>query len=631
MPTVLFFQEKPRMAAKVGPLLKKKGFTVHETSSKAEFEGLKVRPDLVVTDTVENVMTVIECKVAAPSHIIAVNMPPGAEVPAGVICVPGGKMVDEIIKLVGLPSHRATAPEDRKESGPAAPSMAGGAAEAATPATNIEQIIQLKIAKVRELRGRGIDPYPHRFEKKDVVDAINARAEGLAPMTHTEHELTTAGRVTAHRAMGKAIFLDLQDASGKAQVYVRQDVPDSPAFALAHNDIQIGDFVGAHGKVFMTKTGQPTLAADTLWVLAKALRPLPEKWHGLKDPETRYRQRYLDLISNPEARRLAVERSRIVESVRRTMSRLGYQEVETPILLPHAGGAAAKPFHTRHNALDADMVLRIATELYLKRLIIGGLERVYEIGRIFRNEGIDTRHNPEFTMLEAYGSYEDYHGMARLFEAVLFDAAKALGRESVEYRGQKLELKPPIRRLYLPQLWKDLCGADIHDILKGKGFDREGLLALGKKLGIEAGPGTPSAKVFERIFDAKILPELTQPAFVMDHPTAITPLAKCKPGDESLVERFEFFVGTEELANAYTELNDPLDQRERFEEQARQRKAGHDEAEMLDEDFVQAMEAGMPPTGGIGMGIDRMVMILTGTPSIREVILFPTLKPEGAA
>ncbi|MBI4348845.1 MAG: lysine--tRNA ligase, partial [Elusimicrobia bacterium] len=281
-----------------------------------------------------------------------------------------------------------------------------------------------------------------------------------------------------------------------------------------------------------------------------------------------------------------------------------------------------------HNALDTKMALRIATELHLKRLIVGGMDRVFEIGRIFRNEGIDTRHNPEFTTLEAYGAYFDYHGMAELFEQVLADAAKAIGRETVEYRGHLLNLQPPFRRLHLPQLWKDLCGADIHDILKGKGFDRAGLLALARKLNIEAGDATLSAKIFERVFDSKILPELVQPAFVLDHPTAITPLAKCKPGDESLVERFEFFIGTEELANAYTELNDPLDQRERFEEQARQRTSGDEETDILDEDFVQAMEAGMPPTGGIGIGIDRLVMILTGTPSIREVILFPTLKPE---
>jgi len=453
----------------------------------------------------------------------------------------------------------------------------------------------------------------------------------VEPSEHTDHEVVTGGRVRAHRAMGKAIFFDLEDGSGKAQVYVHQDGSDTSVFDFARNDVQIGDFVGVKGKVFMTKTSQPTVAAEKLWMLAKALRPLPEKWHGLKDPETRYRQRHLDLVSNPEARRLAVDRSRIVESIRRTMSRLKYLEVETPILLAHAGGASARPFQTHHNALDTRMYLRIATELHLKRLIIGGLERVYEIGRIFRNEGIDTRHNPEFTTLEAYGAYEDYHGMARLFEDVLKDAAKMLGVESVDYRGHTLDLKSDFRRLYLPQLWKERCGADIHDILKGKGFNREALLALARKLGIEAGPDTPSAKIFERVFDTKILPELVQPAFVLDHPTAITPLAKCKPGDESLVERFEFFIGGEELANAYTELNDPLDQRERFEEQARQRTSGDEETDVLDEDFVQAMEAGMPPTGGIGMGIDRMVMILTGTPSIREVILFPTLKPEGTA
>ncbi|MBI5202195.1 MAG: lysine--tRNA ligase [Elusimicrobia bacterium] len=495
----------------------------------------------------------------------------------------------------------------------------------------MDEIIKLKTAKVRELRSKNVDPFPHRYEKRDDGVGITVAAAPLANEQHSGTKLRTAGRIMQLRLMGKAAFFHLQDNSGKAQAYIRLDTVGEQVFNHFRDDVQIGDFVGVEGEIFKTKTGEPTLDVKTLTLLAKALRPLPEKWHGLKDPETRYRQRHLDLVSNPEVRKLAEDRCRIVASVRSTMARLGYLEVETPILLPHAGGAAARPFATHHNALDTKMVLRIATELHLKRLVIGGMDRVFEIGRIFRNEGIDTRHNPEFTTLEAYGAYSDYHGMAALFENVLADAAKAIGRDSIEYRGQQLNLKPPFRRLYLPELWKQLCGADIHDILKGKGFDRQGLLSLAKKLQVEAGDATPSAKIFERIFDGKILPELVQPAFVMDHPTAITPLAKCKAGDESIVERFEFFVGTEELANAYTELNDPLDQRERFEEQARQRTSGDDETDILDEDFVQAMEAGMPPMGGIGIGIDRLVMILTGTPSIREVILFPTLKPEGAA
>ncbi|MCX5789529.1 MAG: OB-fold nucleic acid binding domain-containing protein, partial [Elusimicrobia bacterium] len=352
--------------------------------------------DVVVVDfgeaSARRAAEAIAGKLARPGRVLVTVKPAEGDLPPGVVLVPGGKLVDEIVKLCG-PAQGA----------PTRTSTAAPAAAPAEAATNIEQIIQLKIAKVRELRARGIDPFPHRFDKKNAVNDVNERAEGVEPSTHTEHEVVTAGRVTAHRAMGRAIFFDIQDGSGKAQVYVHQQEQDAGVFALAQNDIQIGDFVGVRGKVFMTKTSQPTVAAEKLWILAKALRPLPEKWHGLKDPETRYRQRHLDLISNPEARRLAVERSRIVESIRRTMGRLRYLEVETPILLAQAGGATAKPFETHHNALDARMYMRIATELHLKRLIVGGLERVYEIGRIFRNEGIDTRHNPEFTTLEAYG------------------------------------------------------------------------------------------------------------------------------------------------------------------------------------------------------------------------------------
>ncbi|MBI3549594.1 MAG: lysine--tRNA ligase [Elusimicrobia bacterium] len=489
-------------------------------------------------------------------------------------------------------------------------------------------MIQLKTEKVRELRKRGIDPFPIRFSKKDLVSEIVRVGDPLSNEQHSGKELTTAGRIVQLRLMGKAAFFHLLDGSGKGQVYARLDTLGEPAFALLRDDIQIGDFVGVSGEVFKTKTGEPTLNAKSVTLLAKALRPLPEKWHGLKDTEVRYRQRHLDLISNPEVRAIFEARSKMVHAIRRTFHDLGYLEVETPILLTQAGGATATPFETFHRALDAKLSLRIATELNLKRLIVGGFERVYEIGRIFRNEGIDTRHNPEFTTIEAYEAYGDYHTMMALVERLFTDMSAALGVESIDYRGSTISLKPPFRRLYMPEMWKDLCGEDIHNILKGKGFDRAGLVALGKKLHIESSDATPSAKIFERIFDAKLLPELVQPAFVLDHPTAITPLAKCKPGDESLVERFEFFLGTDELANAYSELNDPLDQRERLEEQMRQKAGGHEEADILDEDFVHAMEVGMPPTGGIGIGVDRLAMILTGHPSIREVILFPTLKAE---
>jgi lysyl-tRNA synthetase class 2 len=385
--------------------------------------------------------------------------------------------------------------------------------------------------------------------------------------------------------------------------------------------------------VFKTRTGEPTIAVASAELLAKALRPMPEKWHGLKDVDTRYRQRHLDLMSNPEVLKKSLDRSKIVSTIRKVMDGEGYVEVETPILLSQAGGASARPFETHHNALHADMVLRIATELYLKRLVIGGFDRVYEIGRIFRNEGIDTRHNPEFTMMECYAAYEDYNGMAALFEKLVGAGAEALGIDRVTYGGKEINLKPPFRREYLPELWKKYCGAPIEDILKGKGFHRANLLALAAKVGAPAGEKTPSAKIFERIFDEKILGHLDQLTFVFDHPTAITPLAKLhKNYDGGIVERFECFGVGQEFSNAYSELNDPDDQRERLVEQARQRKEeGDEEADVLDNDFVEAMEAGMPPMGGMGVGIDRLVMLLTGQESIRDVILFPTLKPEEPA
>ncbi len=489
------------------------------------------------------------------------------------------------------------------------------------------EIIGLKVEKARELRARGLDLYPPRWERTHSAEDALRLGEGLAEGARTE-PVRAAGRLVQIREMGKASFAHIQDGGTKLQLYLKKDLLGPEAYDFFKKDLHLGDFVGVEGPMFLTKTKERTVEVRSLTLLAKALRPLPEKWHGLQDTDLRYRKRHLDLVSNPEARRIFTARSLLIASIRKSFNALGFLEVETPILLHQAGGATATPFKTHHNALDADLYLRIATELYLKRLIIGGFEKVYEIGRIFRNEGLDTRHNPEFTMLEAYQAYTDFNGMAKLFETVVGEACAALGVESVSYRGETVRLKPPFCRLDLPQAWKDACGEDIHGVLEGKGFRREGLLSLARALHVEAGPDTPSAKVFERIFDAKILPGLVEPTFVMRYPTAITPLAKCVPQDPSLVERFECFIGTEEVANAYTELNDPLDQRERFEEQSRQKAGGHDEAELLDEDFVQAMECGMPPTGGIGFGIDRLAMVLTATPSIREVILFPTLKQE---
>ena len=494
---------------------------------------------------------------------------------------------------------------------------------------SLEDIVAVKKAKAAELRARGVDCYPSRSERTHSCADVVRLGSPLEAGGHGTEQVICAGRLIGLRDMGKTIFAHLQDGSGKCQLYFKKDNLKEDAFGLIKKDLHTGDFIGVAGTVFKTKTGEPTVSVVSLTLLAKALRPMPEKWHGLKDVETRYRSRHLDLMSSPEVRDNFAKRSLIISTIRKTFDALGFMEVETPILLTQAGGATARPFKTHHNALGADMVLRIATELYLKRLIIGGFDKVYEIGRIFRNEGIDTRHNPEFSMLEAYQAYGDYEQMAALFERVVTDCAQALGIDSVEYGGKTLSLKAPFKRLYLPEAWEKHCGEKIDNILKGKGFNRAGLLALAAKLDVPCGEKTPGAKIFERIFDAKILEHLDDLTFVFDHPTAITPLAKLKAGGEGIVERFECYAGRQELANAYTELNDPQDQRERFEEQARQRREeGDDEAEVLDEDFVQAMEAGMPPTGGIGFGIDRLVMLLTGQTSIREVILFPTLKPD---
>jgi len=489
-----------------------------------------------------------------------------------------------------------------------------------------DDILRLKMEKARELRERGVDLYPPRWPRTH--SALEARRLG-DPLGQEAKSapVRIAGRLMQIRQMGKASFAHLQDGSGRIQIYLKKDLLGE-AYAFFLGDVHVGDFVGVEGPVFKTRTGEVTVETRAITMLAKALRPLPEKWHGLKDTDIRYRKRHLDLIANEDVRKVFSDRSKIIAAVRGAFEGAGFLEVETPILLPQAGGAAARPFETFHRALDRRLFLRIATELYLKRLIIGGFERVYEIGRVFRNEGVDTRHNPEFTMLEAYQAFADYNAMAELFEKMASGICSALGVETVEYRGKPLRLKPPFRRLDLPGLWKERCGSDIHAVLDGKSFNRPALAALAKKCGVENADALPSAKLFDRVFDARILADLHEPAFVMNYPTAITPLAKCVPGDPSLVERFECFLGTEEVANAYSELNDPADQRERFQEQARQRAGGDEEAELLDEEFIEALEVGMPPTGGIGVGIDRLAMVFTGTSSIREVILFPTLKVE---
>ena len=502
----------------------------------------------------------------------------------------------------------------------------------AAEAHGLEELIGLKKAKIAELRTRGIDPYPSRAVRQNDCSAVARLGPSLTePGAHSAEKVAIAGRLVELRDMGKSIFGRLADLSGRAQVYFKKDALPENVFTLIKKDIHVGDFLSVSGSVFITKTGEPTVAVESATLLAKAIRPMPEKWHGLTDVEIRYRQRHLDLVISPESREVFIKRAKIVSTIRRVLDARGFVEVETPVLLGQAGGASARPFHTHHNALDQDMVLRIATELYLKKLVIGGLDRVYEIGRVFRNEGLDTRHNHEFTMLEADEAYSDYEGMAELFETFIAECADAIGVKEVEWRGVKLSLKPPFRRLYLPEVWKDRCGEPIENVLEGKGFNRAGLVKLAEKLGMHVGEKTPSAKLFDRIVEAKIEDLLQQPTFLFDHPTAITPLAKLKPGTQSLVERFECFAAGVEMSNAYSELNDPQEQRDRLTEQMKQKEAGDAETDLLDEDFIQAMEAGMPPMGGMGVGIERVTMMLTGKDSIRDVILFPTLKREAQA
>ncbi|HOX22296.1 MAG TPA: lysine--tRNA ligase [Elusimicrobiales bacterium] len=495
---------------------------------------------------------------------------------------------------------------------------------AANESSALEDIIARKREEVRQLRAAGTDVFPHRLPGPTVFTA-------QAKTSQAGTEISCAGRVVQLRLMGKAAFAHIQDTSGKLQLYFKKDTLGEQNYDFFKKHVHVGDYIFVSGKMFLTHTNEITLAAEKMTLLSKAMRPMPEKWHGIQDTEIRYRMRHLDLLANAEVRDIFILRSKLVSSVRRTLDSKDFLEVETPILCASAGGASATPFETYLRALKMPLFMRIATELYLKRLIIGGLERVYEIGRVFRNEGLDTRHNPEFTTLEVYQAYTDYNGMMQLLEDIFSGCAAALGKDSVEYRGVKISLKPPYRRLSLPDAWKEHCGEDIHNILQGKTFNRANLESLAKRFHIEHGADTPSAKIFDRIFDAKIVPLLEQPVFLMDYPTAITPLAKLKGGDPCITERFEFFAAGMEMANAYTELNDPDDQLERLQEQMRQKQAEHnEEVDVIDKDFVEAMEAGMPPTGGMGIGIDRMAMLFSGNPSIREVILFPTLKAETA-
>jgi lysyl-tRNA synthetase class 2 len=495
--------------------------------------------------------------------------------------------------------------------------------------TSLDEQIQQRRSNQEELVRLGVNVYPHRFDRRDTVTAL-VEAHGAkdhAALEAERPETITAGRILALRTFGKANFLVLADGRARLQVYVREDaLPalDFRAFKL----LDIGDWVGVEGRLFRTKTNELTIWASRLHVLSKCLLPLPEKWHGLTDVETRYRQRYLDLAVNPESRAVFETRSRVVTAIRAFMTARGYVEVETPMMQAIAGGALARPFVTHHNALDMELYLRVAPELYLKRLVVGGFERVFEINRNFRNEGISTQHNPEFTMMEFYEAYADYQTLMVMTEELLRRVAlESVGTERLPYGDHTLSFAAPFARLALrgaaaaaasERLGRQVADAELRDLRAAR--------ALAGALRLEVKPGDGPGKITTTIFESLCESLLVQPTFVYDFPTEVSPLSKQKPGDPDTVERFELYIGGFEVANAFSELNDPVEQRRRFEAQLNERARGDLEAHAMDEDYIRALEYGLPPTGGEGVGIDRLVMLLTNSPSIRDVILFPLMR-----
>ena len=485
---------------------------------------------------------------------------------------------------------------------------------------DISEILKVRREKLKALQDAGRDPFVvtkfdvthHTQDIKDNFDALEGKSVSIA------------GRLMSKRGMGKVSFCDMQDKTGRIQLYARKDEMDEEVYN-EFKKYDIGDIVGVNGEVFRTQRGEMSVRCKEVTLLSKSLQPLPEKFHGLQDKEIRYRQRYVDLIVNPESKRNFEIRSKFVSYLRRYLDSLGFMEVETPVLSPVAGGATARPFVTHHNALDIDMYMRIATELHLKRLIVGGMERVYEVGRIFRNEGMDTKHNPEFTTCELYQAFTNLDGMMDIFENILSGAAKEiLGDYKVEWLGHEVDLTPGFRRLTMADAVKEVTGADFM-VCEG---DNEAGVALAKSVGVDMdGVDKTWGNALYEAFDQKVEETLVQPTFITMYPVEVSPLAKRSPSDHHLTERYELFICGCEMGNAFSELNDPIDQYERFRAQALKRANGDEEADMMDEDFVLALEYGMPPTGGLGFGIDRCSMMLCGTDSIRDVILFPTMKP----
>lgn len=485
------------------------------------------------------------------------------------------------------------------------------------PQQDLNQLLRVRRDKLAELKEAGRDPYVEtKFDVSHHSVDVKNNFEELEGKT-----VTVAGRIMSKRVMGKASFCHIQDLEGTIQSYVARDSVGEEEYKF-FKKMDIGDIVGLTGEVFKTKTGETSIHASSVKLLTKSLQILPEKYHGLTDTDTRYRQRYVDLIMNEEVKDTFIKRSRIISAIRRYLDGQGFMEVETPMLVSNAGGAAARPFETHFNALDEDLKLRISLELYLKRLIVGGLERVYEIGRVFRNEGLDTRHNPEFTLMELYQAYTDYHGMMDLTENLYrYVAQEVLGTTKISYNGIEIDLGKPFERITMVDAVKKYAGVDFSEIK-----DLEAARAIADEKGIEYEQHHKKGDILNLFFEAFVEEHLIQPTFLMDHPIEISPLTKKKPEDPEYVERFEFFMNGWEMANAYSELNDPIDQRERFKAQEELLAQGDEEANRTDEDFLNALEIGMPPTGGIGFGIDRMCMLLTDSPAIRDVLLFPTMK-----
>ncbi|MBP2026165.1 lysine--tRNA ligase [Peptoniphilus stercorisuis] len=483
----------------------------------------------------------------------------------------------------------------------------------------LNEMLLLRRRKLEELREEGKDPF--KISKYDVSIYSNKIKENFEELE--EKEVSIAGRVMSKRRHGKIAFLDIQDQEGRIQVFARKDVLEENYEDV--KGLDMGDIIGVKGLVFKTEAGEISVRATELTLLTKSLQILPEKFHGLKDPDLRYRQRYVDLIVNPEIKNVFIQRTKVLKSIREYLDNKGFLEVETPILGTVAGGANARPFYTHHNTLDMDMQLRIANELFLKRLIVGGFDKVYEMGKMFRNEGMDTRHNPEFTNIEIYQAYTDYEEMMRITEDLFENAAMTLyGTTKIDYQGTEIDLKAPWKRITMTEAVKETTGVDFDTI----DTDEEAI-SIAKAKGLNVEENWTRGKIIAEMFEEFAEGTLIQPTFVTKHPVEVSPLSKRSLEDERLTDRFEAFIYTWEFANAFTELNDPIDQKQRFEDQVKEKEAGDDEAHPMDHDFINALEVGLPPTGGLGIGVDRMIMLLTNQPSIRDVVFFPTMKPIG--